>query len=576
MTAFVAPVSQCPRRQMQTSLVLFLTLSSWALGQAAESDRSTPRLLAKLKREFKIEKRYLNLPIKNGAPKRRVTTLLDGRVVVSNDIELADAEPDWWAFMDMGAWRGKTVTLEVDDLPADSPALSRVEQSASLKGAADLYHEPLRGQFHFSSRRGWNNDPNGLVFFNGEYHMFYQHNPYGWSWGNMHWGHAVSSDLVHWREIGDALAPDDLGPMFSGSAVVDWNNTSGLGQQGQPAQVLIYTAAGNPFVQCLASSTDGRNYAKFSGNPIVKQIAGGNRDPKVFWHEPTRQWVMVLYVELDKIHTFHFLSSPNLKDWTVMSRTEGFFECPDFFALAEDGDASKKKWVLTAASSEYMVGSFDGRAFTPETSKLPGQFGASFYAAQTFSDIPAYDGRRIQIGWFQTATPGMPFNQSMTLPMELRLLSTPQGPRLARTPLMELQSLRVHSWSFQPTTLNPESANLLADVTAELVEMNADFDPGDASEVVFNVRGATVVFDAKKQEISVNNHRAPARLRGGKEQLRLYCDRIALEVFASEGLTYVPMPFTPKAEDRALGLRVNGGAARFTRLEVHELKSAWR
>jgi sucrose-6-phosphate hydrolase SacC (GH32 family) len=392
----------------------------------------------------------------------------------------------------------------------------------------------------------------------------------------MHWGHATSPDLVHWREIGEALAPDELGPMFSGSAVVDWQNTSELGKPGQPAQVLIYTAAGNPTVQCIASSTDGRNYTKFSGNPVVRQIAGGNRDPKVFWHEPTKKWIMALYVELNGVHTIHFLSSPNLKDWTVLSHTDGFFECPDFFELAEDGDGSKKKWVLTAASSEYQVGRFDGTVFTPETPKLPGHRGSGFYAAQTFSDIPAKDGRRIQIGWFQTATPGMPFNQSMTLPLELELAGTAEGPRLTWKPVKELQSLRVRSWSFAPTSLKPGSVNPLAEVKAELVELCAEFEPDEASEVAFNVRGAPIVYDGKKQELAVNNHRAPAPLRGGKQRLRIYCDRTALEVFASDGLTYVPMPFTPKADDLGLGIQVKGGSARMTALEVHELKSVWR
>ncbi len=382
--------------------------------------------------------------------------------------------------------------------------------------------------------------------------------------------------MVHWREIGDALAPDDLGPMFSGSAVVDWQNTSGLGQPHHPAQVLIYTAAGNPTVQCIASSTDGRHYTKFSGNPVVRQITSGNRDPKVFWHEPTKKWVMVLYVELNNVHTIHFLSSPNLKDWTVMSHTDGFFECPDFFELPVDGDASKKKWVLTAGSSEYMVGRFDGAAFIPETPKLPGHRGIGFYAAQTFSDIPASDGRRIQIGWFQTVTPGMPFNQSMTIPLELNLAGTPEGPRLAWKPVKELQSLRNRSWNLAPATLNDGSANPLADVKAELVELRAEFEPGDASEVAFNVRGATIVFDTKNQELTVNNHRAPAPLRGGAQQLYIYCDRTALEVFASGGLTYVPMPFTPNAADLTLGVHVKGGGVSFTALEVHELKSAWR
>lgn len=552
--------------------------------QIVQTDTKPPELVGNAQREFKIEKRYLNIPIKEGAPNRRVTLLVDGRAAVRNGIGLANAAPDWWAFLDVTAWRGKTVTLQVDKLPEDSTALSSIEQSDSIKGAENLYREPLRGQFHFSSRRGWNNDPNGLVFFNGEYHLFYQHNPYGWGWGNMHWGHAVSRDLVHWEELGDVLAPDDLGPMFSGSAVVDWNNTSGLGKADQPPLVLIYTAAGNPAVQCIASSTDGRNFTKYSGNPVVKQITGGNRDPKVIWHEPTQKWVMVLYVTLPgNKHTVHFHTSPNLRDWTLASVSEGgsgnnnfLYECPDFFELPVDGDPSKRKWVLTAANSEYGIGTFDGRTFTPEQTKLPGHRGKGFYAAQTFSDVPAKDGRRIQIGWFQTETRGMPFNQSMTIPLELKLISTPEGPRLTMNPVQELASLRAPSHRFDGITLSPGSANPLAGVNAELVELQAEFEPGEASEVSFTVRGATIVHDVKKQELVVNQHRVPAPLRGGKQRLTIYCDRTGLEVFASDGLTYVPMPFQPRADDLALAVQTQGGSAKFTTLEVHRLRSIWK
>jgi fructan beta-fructosidase len=547
------------------------------------TDNKPAGLITGAKRQFKIERRYLNLPIKNGAPKRVVTTSVEGRVTVKNDIELADTEPDWWAFMDVSAWHGQTVTLEVDKLPEDSMGLSAIEQSDSIKGTENLYREPLRGQFHFSSRRGWNNDSNGLVFFGGEYHLFYQHNPYGWGWGNMHWGHAVSRDLVHWEELGDTLLPDEMGPMFSGSAVVDWRNTSGLGQNGKPPIVLIYTAAGNPTVQCIASSTDGRAFTKFSGNPVVTQITGGNRDPKVIWHEPTKKWVMVLYVGLEKRHTIHFFTSPNLRDWTLASITEGdpdgkpyLFECPDFFELPVDGDASNKKWVLTAANSEYAIGSFDGTTFTPEMTRLPGHRGKGFYAAQTFSDIPAQDGRRIQFGWFQTETRGMPFNQSMTLPLELKLTATPEGPRMTFTPVKELAVLRAKTHGFNPTTLRPDSVNPLAGVKSELVELRVEFEPGDASEVALTVRGATISYDPKKQELAVNGHRAPAPLRDGRQRLTIYCDRTGLEVFAGDGLTYVPMPFLPKAENLGLDMRVTGGSARITALQVHELKSAWK
>lgn len=548
-----------------------------------QTDRKPPGLLRDATREFVASNRYLHLPIGNGAPTRKVTLLVDGQVAVRNDIALANAAPDWWAPMDVGAWRGRRIALRVDRLPEDSTALSSIEQSDTLKDAATLYREPLRGQFHFSPRHGWNNDPNGLVFFNGEYHLFFQHNPYGWSWGNMHWGHAISRDMVHWEELGDKLLPDELGPMFSGSAVVDWNNTSGLGKDGRPPLVLIYTAAGNPTVQCIASSTDGRHFTKYSGNPVLKQITGGNRDPKVLWHEPSKKWVMVLYVELDKKHTIHFFTSPNLREWTLASITEGdpvgkpfLFECPDLFELPVEGDPATRKWVLLAANSEYAVGTFDGTRFTPEHRKLPGHRGRGFYAAQTFSDIPGSGGRRVQIGWFQTETKGMPFNQSMTVPYELKLASTAEGPRLTFTPVRELESLRARSHRFDGTTLAPGGANPLAGVRAELIELRAAFDPGDATGVAFTVRGAAILYDVKTQELTVNQHHAPALLRGGRLRLTIYCDRTGLEIFARDGLTYIPMPFQPKAGDTTLTVEAKGGLAKFDTLQVHELKSAWQ
>jgi fructan beta-fructosidase len=221
------------------------------------TDRPPPRTAGAATREIVANRRFLFFPVKTGAPKRKLTVTVDGRAERGFDIELADGPADWWAPLDVSAWRGKTLTIKADKLP-DTQALAAIDQGDDLKAAADLYREPLRPQLHFSPRRGWTNDPNGLVYFNGEYHLFFQHNPYGWNWGNMHWGHAVSRDLVHWRELGEALYPDAMGPMFSGSAVVDGKNTSGLGKDGRPPLVLIYTAAGNPAVQCLASSTGTR------------------------------------------------------------------------------------------------------------------------------------------------------------------------------------------------------------------------------------------------------------------------------------------------------------------------------
>jgi sucrose-6-phosphate hydrolase SacC (GH32 family) len=531
-------------------------------------------------RNFTATTRYLHIPIKNGAPKRTVTLVVDGQTVVRNTIELADAAPDWWAPMDVSAWKGKSLTLRVDKLPEDSAALRSIGQGDTFKDADDLYREPLRGQFHFSAKRGWNNDPNGCVFYNGEYHLFFQHNPYGWGWGNMHWGHAVSRDLVHWEELGDKLLPDDLGPMFSGSAVVDWKNTSGFGKDGKPPLVLFYTAAGNPAVQCLAYSTDGRTFTKYSGNPVVKQVTGGNRDPKVIWHEPTKQWVMVLYVEWQKKHTIHFFTSPNLRDWKLASISNGdapgrgfLYECPDFFELPVDGDATRKKWVLIAANSEYALGSFDGENFLPEASRLRGHAGKGFYAAQSFSDAP--DGRRIFIGWWQTETKGMPFNQSMTVPLELRLTQTGDGPRMTFTPVKELEVLRSKTHRFDPMTLRPGDKNPLDAIRAELIEVRVEFEPRDAKEVAFNIRDIVIEYDAAKQELGVAGRRAAAPLRDGRQRLVIYCDRTGAEVFASDGLCYMPMPFNTKPDNRRLFLETRGGGAKVASLEVHELRPAW-
>ncbi|MEJ0105527.1 MAG: glycoside hydrolase family 32 protein [Bacteroidota bacterium] len=205
---------------------------------------------------------------------------------------------------------------------------------------ANTYHEKLRGQFHFSPKRGWTNDPNGMVYFNGEYHLFYQHNPYGRGWGNMTWGHAVSKDLIHWTHLDDALHPDFGGPIFSGGAVIDSNNTSGLGKDGAPAMVLFHTGA-RGWGQYLSWSTDGRAFQTLN-HAVVPRINKDNRDPKVIWYEPTKKWVMVLWVERgDNVqHSMQFLTSPDLINWTKTSTIMGgigddlyLFECPEFYEL---------------------------------------------------------------------------------------------------------------------------------------------------------------------------------------------------------------------------------------------------
>jgi len=548
--------------------------------QIVQTDRKPAIEQRDVTREFAISKRYMHFPVKNGAAKSKVEVLREGSVERFFDIELADAEPDWSAFLDVSTWRGEKLVVKVDRLRDGSRALESISQDDEIKGAENLYKEPLRPRYHFTAKRGWLNDPNGLVFYKGEYHLFFQHNPYGWNWGNMHWGHAVSRDLTHWEELSEALYPDKLGPMFSGSAVIDWNNTSGFGKGGERPMVLIYTAAGNPAVQCLAYSTDnGRTFTKYEGNPILKQITPGNRDPKVIWHEPTKRWVMTLYVGFDETkdgkkttrHTIHFLTSPNLKEWKVTSQIDGFFECPDFFELPVDGEVKNKKWVLTAANSDYMLGQFDGERFTPETPILKGHRGKGFYAAQTFSDIPAGDGRRIQIGWLQAPSPGMPFNQCMSLPLELSLVSTTNGPRLTWKPV-PLQGTGAYPHMTREISVQPGETKSLTRGTGGLLNILAEFEPGADSELELSVNGVPIIYSASRQEISVNGHRAPAPLRNGKQKLNIITDRTAFEVFASDGLIYVPMPVLWKDDARGATVSLTGAPLKSSSFTVTELR----
>ncbi|WP_295116483.1 glycoside hydrolase family 32 protein, partial [uncultured Chitinophaga sp.] len=398
-----------------------------------------------------VNKKWLALPVKNGGPKQDLELWADGKKITYINMELAGDNADWISYFDISSWKGKQLEVRTSGNYA-----STFKQSDADTNRLPLYKEALRGQFHFSPKRGWTNDPNGMVYYKGEYHLFFQHNPYGREWGNMTWGHAVSKDLLHWKEVGEALYPDATGTMYSGSAVADRNNTSGLGQQ---PMVMFYTSAGN-WSQGMAWSTDGRTFHKLA-QPAVPRINKDNRDPKVIWHAASKSWVMVVWVEREEgLNTIEFLRSPDLKNWTRTSVLNGgkgddryLYECPDLFELPTNGFVPEKKWVLTAANGQYAIGSFDGFTFKPEAERLNGQLGRDFYASQTFDAEPK--GRRIEIGWWRTHTNkgDMNFNQAMSIPLELQLTLTKDGPRLTRMPVKELESLRTATHTVKAGTL---------------------------------------------------------------------------------------------------------------------------
>ena len=519
--------------------------------------------------EFLVSQRYLHLPVRTGAATVRLSLIAKGRVVREFEVELDPVAPDFWAFLDLSPFTGLQAELRLEG--GAEHLLRGVAQGDQLKGAEELYAEALRPQFHFSSRRGWNNDPNGLVYFQGEYHLFYQHNPYGWNWGNMHWGHAVSPDLVHWRELPIALYPHAFGDWaFSGSAVVDWQNSAGFQQGDEPALVVAYTSTGRG--ECIAYSLDrGRTFAEYQGNPVV---AHQGRDPKLLWYGPGRHWVMAVYDEVGDKRYIAFYTSPDLKEWTYQSRIEGYFECPELFALPVDGDPQQLRWVLYAADGSYAIGQFDGRQFVVESGKHPFNWGNCFYASQTFSDIPGADGRRIQMAWGRVDMPGMPFNQMMNFPVELSLRTAEEGVRMCAEPVRELAGLRGQTRLWRDLELRPGD-NPLAGSEGALWEIETEFDPAGAAEVGLVIRGLEVVYHAQEGRLSCGAQQAPLAPVGGCIHLHLLVDRTSVEIFANGGRVYLPMGLPPAAEGCDLVFFSRGGTAQVGVLRRCALRSSW-
>ncbi len=537
-------------------------------------------------RELRLDQRYLHFPVGLDKDRSMVKLLVDGEIVRYFTLEIAPkgATPLYWASLDVGEFAGKQATLAIE---GEAKLLDAVEQGATIRTAQNAYRESHRPQFHFSPRVGWTNDPNGLVYLDGEYHLFFQHNPYGTNWGNMTWGHAVSTDLVHWEELGDALHPDISGTMFSGSAVADHQNTSGLQRGDAPPMLAFYTAAGGqsyekrPFTQCMAYSTDrGRTWIKYAGNPVVAHIRGGNRDPKVFWHAPSNKWIMVLYIDRGNFVVF---ASKNLRDWEKQSGLkfpEGH-ECPELFELPLDGDPAKTRWVIWEGGGRHMIGGFDGTTFTPETGVLKSEWGVNCYAGQLWNHVP--DGRTLFIGWMRAKTlpgakfpvyPGMPFNQQMTFPREFTLRGTAEGPRLFAMPAREIETLRRAHYTWSAAPLEP-GVNLLQGVSGELFDIEATIAPQTAQRIVLDVRGTPITYNTQTRILACMGKEAETGLHDGRLKLRVLVDRTSLEIFVNDGRHVFSFCFAPDANNKTLRLAAEGGTAAVHALNVWKLASIW-
>jgi len=538
------------------------------------------------KKELVLEKRYLNLPVQNDVSKQKMSLLVEGDRLHEFVMRLAVERCDYWVFMDISTFKGKKALLSAARIPVGSRGFDMIYQDDNIKEEGTIYKEKLRPQFHFTAKRGWIQAPVGLVYYDGEYHMFPLHYPYGWDEGSKGWGHAVSKDLIHWQELPMAIWPYEFSSIYSGSAVIDENNTSGFQTGKEKVMVAVYTSAQKQ-VQCIAYSNDrGRTWTKYQGNPVIgdREAIVGNRDirdPKVFWHEPTGKWVMVLFEGIGN----SIFTSDNLKDWKYQSHIDDSWECPELFELPVDGDPENTKWVMYGAAGVYMIGHFDGKTFTMEsgkhyysTGKLNSAFKHKgiFYASQTFNDEP--EGRRIQLGWGIVPLPGMGFNQMITFPAELSLRTTKEGIRLCANPIKEIECL--HKKEYTLTNIGIEedgTRDLLAELKedlGDLLHIKAEFEMGPTKSYgVFGliINGFEIEYDARHNRL--NN--AFLNFEDGNIYLEILMDRSSVEIYANHGRLYLSDAHFSVNHPKQLDLYSLWGNVYLTKLHIYELKSIW-
>lgn len=494
----------------------------------------------------------------------------------------------------------------------------------ALGVAADRYHEPYRAQYHFSPAINWTNDPCGIVYANGEYHLFFQYNPQGNLWGHMSWGHAVSRDLVHWEQLPVAIPEGENGMIFTGSSVVDKLNTSGLCRPGVACIVSIYTghtpktdARPQRQTQHLAISQDGRSWTKYAGNPVLDIGMADFRDPKVFWHAPTKQWIMIVVPAREKKAGIY--GSFNLKEWKHLSdfgpegATGGVWECPDLYELPVDGKPNETRWVLKiglnpghisgGSGEQYFLGRFDGKRFQNDNSASETRwldYGRDCYCALTWSGESAERPLHM-IGWmnnwqYARSTPTDPWRGAMTLPRALGLKDSPAGIRLVQSPVPEIRSLRTEAFTYEGRNVMELNRKLAKwPHRTQTFELETVIRPGAAKQVAWRLlegpgEYTLVGFDAATKQLFVDrsksantsfHERYPSRtvapLETGKGPLKLhiFVDRSSVEVFAGDGQVVLTNLIFPKPDSTGVSMSSDGGSPEHIRVNLWKLRSTW-
>lgn len=476
-----------------------------------------------------------------------------------------------------------------------------------------------RPNFHFTPPQNWMNDPNGLVFHEGAYHLFYQHNPFENKWGHMSWGHAVSKDLIHWKHLPVAIQEDETDMIFSGSVVVDWKNTTGIGDCKIIPLIAIYTGHrkidGQQY-QCLAYSIDdGRTWCKYKENPILDINSKNFRDPKVFWFDKQNKWIMLVALPVEKKISIY--SSHNLIDWNHLSyfkssiNVEGNWECPDLFPLKLN--ARTTKWILTLSIIKggitggsgmiYFIGDFDGDSFVEIGDELrtPNwiDYGADFYAAVSYSDIPSRDGRRIWLGWmnnwnYADNAPTSPWRGMLSIPRELSLRSIDENIKLIQKPIVELNKLHKREFStnkFSITEINDKLSG--SNNSSSPFELLVEFEPNNSKDFGVSIKNGigegiscgysmdtsivnldrTNSGDAEFSEKFNAIHSAPLKLKNGKLLLHLFIDASSIEIFCNDGEVVLSDLIFPNGEINLVELYSDSNSLRINIFSIWEIQN---
>ena len=548
---------------MTLSAVMMLTMV-WAqevITQACEQSIVIP----------KSQGRYLWLPIQESAPEGKVQLIVGGMLQTEQNVRMAREKTDYYVALDLLPYQGnKALRVCVQNVPAGSVCFKNLKQNDNVDFA--LIEEKYRPLYHHTPKRGWMNDPNGMFYKDGVWHLFYQYNPYGSMWGNMHWGHSSSTDLVHWKDEGVALAPDAWGTMFSGSCVTDNGNIVAMYTTSRPTPF-----GGDVQAQCIAFSKDnGKTFTKYEGNPVLTAEEKDFRDPRPFWNEDIKAWNLILAVGQE----MRIYSSPDLKEWKYESSFGkeygchgGVWECPDLFPIGQP-----KKWVLICninpggpfggSATQYFVGQFDGHKFTCEHQDTRWMdYGKDHYATVSFCNAP--DNRRTVMAWmsnwqYANQVPTMQFRSANSVPRDLGIFEYKGEFYVSVVPSKEMLSLRGDK-AKQPT----EACEIVVDVKKQ------------AEIVLSNAKGEQIImrYDAAKQTFSMDRTRSgdvsfsadfpcvtEAPTYGTVKQLRIFIDRCSVEAFDAEGkmaMTNLVFPTEPYNN-----IKVTGGKA-----TIYEVKN---